>query len=545
MVNKEDQPVEEIHFVLPDAFDVAITIADAELSENNEEIGYQIFTLASPLQVGDSLAIQVTSSYQVEGIENQLTLPNLTQNGIFINNSSFLLVIGYAKNREITNKDQREEQGLYPRVADAKLSRDCETCVNHFISQDADWVKASFTISTSEEQIAIAPGKLTKSWQERGRNYYTYELDKPVINFYAFLSARYEVKREKWNGIDLEVYYHEPHDYNVDKMMASMKTSLSYYTKAFAPYPHDQARIIEFPRFAKFAQAFPGTMPYSESLGFLANSKDKDDLDMVTHTVAHEMGHQWWAHQVIGGDVAGASMLSEALAQYSALQVMEKMYGKTHISKFLAYEMEQYLEGRGNTTVPEVPLNEVSTSQSYIFYNKGSVAMFALREYVGVDSINLALRRFYDKTAYTEGAYPTTLDLMDEFERVTPDSLMYLVQDFFKTITLYDNKVQQTAYEKLANGKYEVSVTFDVQKLRADSVGTETPVSVNDWIEVGVYGAEGKELLYSDFHRFISGENTLTFQTDEEPATIAIDPRHLLIDRFLDDNEKEIKGGEG
>ena len=65
-------------------------------------------------------------------------------------------------------------------------------------------------------------------------------------------------------------------------------------------YYNKEARIIEFPRVATFAQAFAGTMPYSESIGFIANLNHPDDIDMVFYVVAHEMGHQWWAHQVMG-----------------------------------------------------------------------------------------------------------------------------------------------------------------------------------------------------------------------------------------------------
>ena len=50
------------------------------------------------------------------------------------------------------------------------------------------------------------------------------------------------------------------------------------------------------PAVARFAQAFPGTMPYSESIGFIANLEHADDIDMVFYVVAHEMAHQWQHH---------------------------------------------------------------------------------------------------------------------------------------------------------------------------------------------------------------------------------------------------------
>ncbi len=155
-------------------------------------------------------------------------------------------------------------------------------------------------------------------------------------------------------------------------MLESIKKSLEYYTENFGPYQHKQARIIEFPRVSSFAQAFPGTMPYSEGIGFIADIKEEDDIDMVFYVVAHEMAHQWWAHQVIGANMQGATLLSETLAQYSALMVMEKQFGRDIMRKFLQYEMDQYLRSRGNEMLEEQPLKTVESGQGYIHYRKGS-----------------------------------------------------------------------------------------------------------------------------------------------------------------------------
>ena len=106
-----------------------------------------------------------------------------------------------------------------------------------------------------------------------------------------------------------------------------MKKSLDYCTRNFGPYQHQQVRILEFPRYARFAQSLPNTIPYSEAIGFIARVEQTDDIDYPFYVTAHEVAHQWWAHQVIGADVQGATMLSETLAQYSALMVMEKEYG--------------------------------------------------------------------------------------------------------------------------------------------------------------------------------------------------------------------------
>ena len=195
-----------------------------------------------------------------------------------------------------------------------------------------------------------------REWQQDGRRYFEYKLDHPSMNIYCFVSGRYEIAREEWHGIQLEVYYLKEQPWNVPRMMNSMKKSLDYYIKNFGPYEHKEARIIEFPRVANFAQSFPGTMPYSESIGFIANLNHPDDIDTVFYVVAHEMAHQWWAHQVMGANMEGATLLSETLAQYSALMVMEKEFGRDMMRKFLCHEMDEYLRSRGQELLKERPL---------------------------------------------------------------------------------------------------------------------------------------------------------------------------------------------
>ena len=250
-----------------------------------------------------------------KGFENQLTMTGVVQNGTFLN-SSIVPQIGYQDGNELTDPNDRKRFKLKEKDLMPELEQNCTTdCMNTYISNNSDWVNVDTVISTSGDQIAIAPGSLISQWQQDGRNYYEYRLDHFALNFYSFMSARYQVERTKWNGIDVEVYYLKEQPWNVPKMVNSVKKSLTYYTTNYGPYFNKQARIIEFPRVASFAQAFPGTMPYSESIGFIADIEKPDDIDMVYYVVAHEMGHQWWAHQVVGANMQGATSLSETLAQ--------------------------------------------------------------------------------------------------------------------------------------------------------------------------------------------------------------------------------------
>jgi ABC-2 type transport system permease protein len=240
-------------------------------------------------------------------------------NGTFIH-SRIVPQIGYQTGNELDDKNKRKRFGLKEKDLMPSLEENCDAdCHDSYISNSSDWVNVETVISTSPDQIAIAPGSLQREWTENGRRYFQYKLDHSSLNYYSFLSARYEVARTEWNGINIEVYYLKEQPWNVPKMLNSVKKSFDYYTKNFGPYPQKEARIIEFPRLERFAEAFPGTMPYSESIGFIANIEKPDDIDMVFYVVAHEMGHQWWGHQVVGANMQGATSLVETLAQYSAL----------------------------------------------------------------------------------------------------------------------------------------------------------------------------------------------------------------------------------
>ncbi len=363
------------------------------------------------------------------------------------------------------------------------------------------------------------------------------------MNFYSFLSARFQLKKRMHKGISLEVYYDAQHAYNVDKMLMSMEKSIDYYSTHFGPYRHKQARIIEFPRYAGFAQAFPGTMPYSESIGFIANLEDPEEIDMVTYVVAHEMGHQWWAHQVVGPEMQGSTLLSESMSQYSALMVMEKMYGKEQMHKFLRYEMDNYLSARGSEAEKECPLLEVE-NQGYIHYNKASTVMYYLKDMIGEERVNAALKNLVDSFAYREPPYPNAYELVNRFEAQTPDSLRYLVRDLFKKITLFDNRVLEASTRKVPSG-FETTVKVQAAKMYADSVGRETPAMLDDWIEIGLLSepTEGKKYgkaIALRRYRIREKESTFTFVTKAKPWQAGIDPYYYLVDRVMDDNLKKV-----
>jgi ABC-2 type transport system permease protein len=92
-------------------------------------------------------------------------------------------------------------------------------------------------------------------------------------------------------------------------------------------------------------------------------------------------------------------MMSESLAEYSALRVAQKKYGEAQMHKFLSHELDGYLRGRSNETRKEPPLGQVQR-EAYVWYQKGSLVLYALSDYIGEDKLNLALRNFLMQYRY-------------------------------------------------------------------------------------------------------------------------------------------------
>lgn len=563
--NKTKKSIDTIFVNLNDfehrvKFDAENTLVSADTLYH-----FNIYKLKKSLQPGDSIRM----SWEIFNKPNTLLRDNspVLENGTFINNGIFPQ-IGYNEGGELSDNKTREKYGLKPKPRMAKAT-DSIARMNTYISNDADWISFETTVSTSDDQIAIAPGYLEKEWLDNGRKYFHYKMDRPMLNFYAYQSARYEVRKDKWKDVAIEIYYHKGHEYNLDRMVKAVKKSLDYYTENFSPYQHKQARIIEFPRTGGgFAQSFANTIPFSEGIGFIADVDDEDPeaVDYPFSVTSHEMAHQWWAHQVIGANVQGATLMSESLSEYSSLKVLEKEYGKLQMRKFLKDALDSYLMGRTMENEREQPLM-FNENQQYIHYNKGSLVLYALSDYIGEKNMNNALQKYIQKVAYQEAPYTNSIEFVSYLNEATPDSLKYLINDMFKSISLYDNNLKNVTSRKLENGKYEVTIEANISKYRSDEKGKRIftdkfgkaltykirgekemieSLPLQDYIEIGIFTNKSNDknakekVLYLEKRKVTKINNKFVIIVDEKPTEVGVDPYNKLIDTNSNDNRKSL-----
>ena len=537
--NRTGRPLDTVHLLFAKGDRLQINALGfsqpSQIVTDDMRTGLRSYRLATPLEPDATIELAFDLEVPTKGFANSGSTTDVVYNGSFVNGQTVLPFIGYEERGELITDRDRKKFGLAPK----ERMRDRDDAVGlteNGLTNDADFIAFDATIGTAPDQWAIAPGYLQREWIENGRRYFHYRMDAPILDFFAFQSARYAVRKDRWNDVAIEIYHQPGHEYNLDRMIGATKAGLDYFTTAFGPYQHKQFRIVEFPRYQAFAQSFPNTIPFSEAIGFIARVRDGDpeDIDYPYYVTAHELAHQWWAHQVPGANVQGQTMLVETLAQYSALMVMKRKYGEAKMQRFMRYELDRYLLGRSTEQKKELPLARVE-NQDYIHYRKGSLIMYALADYIGEENLNRALRGYRDAWAFKGPPYSNTTDLVARIREATPPHLQYVIDDFFETITLYDNRAESATAKALPDGRYEVTLNVFAKKLKAGELGKEDDAPLHDWIDIGVLDGDG-EPLFLGKRKIEREQTTFVVTVAKRPARAGVDPYNKLIDRRPKDN---------
>lgn len=546
-VNDTGAPLPLLHVRLSDRDTklVSVDLPGATLVSNDADAQYRIYRFATPLAPGATGTLGFRTDRRQKGLRANGDDIRLVGNGSFLNNFEFAPQIGMSRFGLLDDRVKRRKYGLPAELRPAKLE-DLSATRRNYIG-DADWVQSDITLSTDADQTPIAPGRRVSDVTRDGRRTAHFVSGAPILAFFSVQSAAYAEKSMDADGVKLTVYYDPKHATNVDRMLKAMKLSLAYYRKNFGPYQFDYTRIIEFPGYESFAQAFAGTVPYSEQIGFLANASDPNEIDYVTYVTAHELGHQYWAHQLISADMQGGTIMVETLAQYSALMVMKQRYGEEKIRRFLKYELDNYLRSRGSERIEELPLNRVE-DQGYIHYRKGAVVMYLLQDRLGEARVDAMLAGLLDRYRFKSQPYARSTDLVDGFMGLarTPAE-RELVADLLTRITIYDLKTKTAVTRKLPDGTYETMLTVEGGKFYADGKGKEKKAALADEIDIGLFDKrpglgefDRKDVILMERRPIRSGSQQIRLVTKRKPLFAGVDPYNKYVDRNSDDNVAEV-----
>ncbi|HYK00159.1 MAG TPA: M1 family aminopeptidase [Thermoanaerobaculia bacterium] len=539
--NRSNARIDAIHVATPGGVETTTVSFDRPslLSVSDEDLDYRIYALERALEPGESLRMQFGVEIESRAFQIQGT-PAVVRNGSYIthrprNGDHWLPLVGYQAPRELNDPAVRKKYGLrerspYPRLGDVPVGNE---------QKGYELIELETIIGTDAGQVGVAPGKTRRTWTEGGRRYVHYLTEAPISDAWTITAANYAVHRAKWQEVDIEIFHHPTHTANLERMVHGVQASLEHNTRAFGPYPYRQARLVEFPSHPAVGgmTAHSGLMTYAEGFALVRPEADPRRIDFPFAVVAHEMGHQWWGHQLTPAVVEGAPFLAESLSWYSAMLVVEETLGRDHLQRLLDMMRADYMQPNQPRTTPLLRARDQIDA-----YRRGPFAMYALREAVGAETVNRALRNLLSKFPPGRTPFPTSLDFYSELRAVTPPPKHGLLKDLFEEITFWELSAKSIDVKPDGKGAYRVTLHIDAEKLKGDSTGAERPVPMNDPVEILVYDANGKP-LYRASQRVRSGAQTIELTVPHPPSGAIVAPDRELLDRRPEDNE--VRVGEG
>jgi ABC-2 type transport system permease protein len=523
LVNKTDLPQDTlvVHYSLNESTGYSFDNA-AEMLVQDKEFGTDVWVLNRSLTPGDSIRM----SFKIESRPNSWfrSRSKVRANGTALH-ESFLPRIGI-RPVGLGDAQKRAAYGLpaQEKTADSTGFHSC------YGIPDADRVVIEAIVSTSIEQTALAPGVLQKEWTEHSRRFFHYKTEQPIKFNLAFYSGEYEVKRDQWGEVPIELYYHAGHDENLDRLLAGLKASLSFHSESFSPFQYSEIRLLEFPRTdGQFATVIGNLIPVSEFY-FLADMQ-KGSLDLPFYVMAHEVAHFWWGNQLLPADRPGAKVMTESLSEYGALQVLKRTYGEEQWRTFLKFNRDFYLRGSRRTHQQTSTLAEALPHQEFLHYRKGALAFTSMGHYLGDTCLHHGLRDLLQSSAY-----PTTADLEIHLQERTPDSLHFWLEEWLHQKVSYDLSLLDMATRVIKQDQHEVSLDIAAWKYkRLDSGGIDTLEVIQLPVEFEFRDRKGSPIRKVE--RLISsGETSLNFELSQAPFQVVMDPNLRLVEENLNDN---------
>ncbi|WP_419702006.1 hypothetical protein [Mucilaginibacter sp. NFX135] len=513
---------------------------------------FRLYQLRQPLAPGDSVILEVNSSVSHIGFTNGLYSTNLLHNGTFFTGG--LPGLGYDDDDEVGSPYVRKKAGLPPKTAETEIPQNDPIGIRTLkAGKSADLLSLDVTVSTSGDQTVVTHGELIKQWKQNGRNYFHYVQDKPGMYVpFSIISARFTDSRDSImldHKIFIDVYHHPAHNENTARFIDAYKESLKYYSSVYGAYPFKNIRLAETSIYGPRESSTTTLDTYAEYNGWHAHFTQPNEFDYLYFATARNLAQQWWRFQVAPNNTVGSLVIPEGLANYDALIMTEKKYGKANIRAVLLDQLWYYLFVRRRLEEGEHPL--IRANQWFEWSGKASVAMYGLRNLIGEDSLNNALREFKNAYAFkSQPPFAGTNDLYRYLQKHVPDSLQYYMTDTWQKVTLYDSKVNAVTAIKIAGkNEYKVTIKININKVWIDNNRNDVPaLKMNDYIDIGIFAADtidknGRNqanLLYLKKYKLTRGEHQFTIIVKGKPNAAGVDPFGTLVDRNPNDNMKTI-----
>lgn len=319
------------------------------------------------------------------------------------------------------------------------------------------------------------------------------------------------MKSASGKQIQLRTYFHPQIKELAHGYLDTVKDYIDLYESKIGEYPFTEFSIVSSPTPTGFG------MPTLTYLGINVLR-----LPFIRNTsLGHEVLHNWWGNGVYPYYPGGN--WSEGLTTFMA----DYTY-KERISLEAAREMRiGWLRDFAALSIGQDSALDTFTTRTHgaskiVGYNKAAMIFFMLRDLLGHESFDRALKTFWRHQQFRVASWS---DLQHAFEAESGEDL----QTFFKqwlTYTGAPNIRIAKAVRAQIDSSYRVTITLE-----------QTAALYSIRIPIVVHTKDSKETRVFDLDR---GRQTFSFELQTKPIAVALDPDFRLFRRLTSDEAPPI-----
>ena len=279
-------------------------------------------------------------------------------------------------------------------------------CVDNF----TDKAKYDVFVTVPTETTAVCGGNL-ESDTDNGDGTHTvhYNVPQEIATYHiSFVAGDYVEWTDTYHGmngeIPVNVYVKPTQIDKVEGTFVNVKDIANYFENCYGPYPFNRIG---------YSITSVGCMEHVDNIGItsgvLTGNTSQESY------VAHEMSHMWFGNKVTCAR-AEEMWLNEGFAQFCGLNFREGIYSEadyqTEMNATIQSVLTSYDKAEGWLVLNDIPQDK---TYGNTVYQKGATVVHTLRNYLGKELFNEAMRYYLNKFAYQSATSEDLRDAITEF----------------------------------------------------------------------------------------------------------------------------------
>ena len=285
---------------------------------------------------------------------------------------------------------------------------------------------------------------------------WNFQMKKPMASYLVMLAiGKFEHQTEtSKSGIAIENYYKPVDADKYQYTYKDSKTIFDYLEKEIGvKYPWKIYRQIPVEDFLYAGMENTTSTLFAQD--FVVDESGFNDRNYI-NVSAHELAHQWFGDMVTAKS-GKHHWLQEGFATYYALLAEREIFGEDYFYNALYRNALQLRKAAKTDTIPI--LNEKASSFS--FYQKGAWALHVIREAIGKEAFQKAVKKYLKKYQFKN---VETADFLNEIAAVSDFDIVKFQKEW-----LEEYRFQTDQANALLKKNESIRMLFEIQAQKSKS----------------------------------------------------------------------------